>query len=272
MSSSAENEAPHEPIRVIVTRPPQDAAELAARLTERGLAPIICPAMQIEWLSAAQARPLSHDAVGLAFTSANGVRAFEALFLQNGSAKSFRDLPVYAVGQATADAAERAGFRGIHTGGGELSSLTALIAKSLSKQGSRKQGPIIHIAGSDRAGDLIKALHDQGINAERVVLYKAQANDTLTTGAEHAIKSQARTSNADHALWVALFSPRTADIFLKQIETAELSEALCHVNAACLSEAVAARLKGASFKSIKIAKTPITKDLIDLITHERPPA
>lgn len=280
--------------QVIVTRPEPDAAAFAKDLKALGLTPVLAPAMDIEWFTpqnapqsaetqdlrtngehSAQDFPFPYHLGGIAFTSANGVRAFESAFLKEPPAamaktSDWRSLNIFCVGPATAAASEKAGFHKIQIAQGEVTSLTRLIIDAAPTK------PILHIAGSDRAGDLITGLKTAGIKAQRLVLYKARANDTLSASAVQAMRraqeiaQQIPQENHKARLWVALFSPRTADIFLKQTQAAGLNPALSHIHAACLSPAVAARLKGASFNSIKVAKTPITKDLIDIIIRQAP--
>lgn len=56
----------------------------------------------------------------LAFTSVNGVTAFAAL-------TDRRDLPVFTVGDATAEAARKAGFRDVTSADGAIADLAALL-------------------------------------------------------------------------------------------------------------------------------------------------
>lgn len=87
-----------------------------------GWVPVVQPLLQI--------RPLSPDLPdldrfdALAFTSRNGVAAFAALTLR-------RDLRIYAVGDATAQAAREAGFSDVMSANGAVGDLVALIASTL---------------------------------------------------------------------------------------------------------------------------------------------
>jgi len=83
-------------MRVLITRPREDAAPLAARLAAKGIDSLIEPLLLIHLLPGA---PLDLAGLqGLLVTSANGVRAFAAR-------QPDRDIPVYAVGDASARAA-----------------------------------------------------------------------------------------------------------------------------------------------------------------------
>src|SRR5882724_6752731 len=89
-------------LRALVTRPEEDAAPLAAALAERGIDVTLEPLLAI--------RPLPEAPIDLAgvqallFTSANGVRSFAELAGGRDLA-GWRELPVFAVGNATAAAA-----------------------------------------------------------------------------------------------------------------------------------------------------------------------
>src|SRR4051812_16935975 len=77
------------------------------------------------------------------FTSANGVRAFAA-------AERRRDIPAFAVGEATAAAARLAGFTTVDTAGGDVAALADLVRERLTPA----RGALLHAAGSAVAGDL----------------------------------------------------------------------------------------------------------------------
>ena len=85
---------------VWITRARPGAETTAARVAALGFEAVVDPLLAVETL--AFAVDLS-DVRALAFTSANGVEAFA-----RGSSE--RGLPVFAVGRATARAAEAAGF------------------------------------------------------------------------------------------------------------------------------------------------------------------
>ena len=87
-------------MRIWITRAEPGASRTAEKLRALGHEPVVAPLLQ--------ARPLPGEigltGVGaLAFTSANGVNAF-------AERSPERSLPVFAVGDATAAAAHKAGF------------------------------------------------------------------------------------------------------------------------------------------------------------------
>jgi len=118
--------------RVIVLRPEPGASETVARARQLGLDAAAVPLFEIEPLD--WAAPESFD--GLLLTSANAVR--------HGGEQlgKLRDLPVFAVGEATAAAARDAGFTVAKTGAAGVDALLGAIDPGLN---------LAHLCGDDRA-------------------------------------------------------------------------------------------------------------------------
>ena len=163
---------------------------------------------------------------GLAFTSANGVRAFQPF------AAPARHLPAYGVGPQTAAALSAAGFSNVHIAGGDVTSLARTITDDC------PEGPVLHISGRDQAGDLAATLKAAGCEARRAVLYEARAATELPPAALTALRDNALDG-------VILYSKRSAEIFYRLAGAANLDASL--PQAFCLSAGVAeiARAAGA---------------------------
>jgi uroporphyrinogen-III synthase len=225
-------------MRVLVTRPREDAVALVAALEARGheviLEPLltITPRREIEW-------PAGHrDAQALLVTSANGVRVF-------ARCDARRALPVFAVGDASAATARELGFRPVASASGNVETLAALVRARLDPGA----GPLLHPAAGKLAGDLQGALAAAGFTVLRVVLYDAEPAAALSG-------TCTRLLNEGLIDIVTFFSPRTAATFVSLIEAADLSRACGNVTALCLSEAVAARISGLSWARIVVAGRP----------------
>lgn len=235
--------------RVIVTRPEPDASAFAGLCRAHDLEPVLSPVMSIE----IEAAPVDLSGAGvLAFTSANGVRAFAVN-------SAVRDLPVFAVGKVTADAARAAGFSGVHVADGDVESLADCIA---SENAIAAKG-LLHIAGEDRAGDLVALLAARGIPARRQTLYRAAPAAVLSGAAVAALKDE------NQSVWVSLFSPRSARLFVALAERAGLCAELGRARAACLSAAVAAAA-GPGWAGAAVAPERTAESLVALIAaHSR---
>lgn len=122
---------------LLLLRPEPGLTESVGRAKALGLDVVACPLFQVEPVAWSPPDPSRYD--GLLLTSANAVR--------HGGADldRFRPLPVHAVGQATADAARRAGFRVATIGEAGVAALLAAIP------GTPR---LLHPAGADRAGPL----------------------------------------------------------------------------------------------------------------------
>lgn len=235
---------------VIVTRPEPDGSAFARKLEARGMTAVLSPVIDIVLTPSR----IDFSGVGaLAFTSANGVRALAAAGARPG-------LPVFVVGDATAKAARESGHSIIETAEGDVETLAQLIAAA--NERGAFEGAVLHIAGAARAGDLVGALEERGMTARREVLYEARPRTKLTKDAEAAL-----TANPP-ADWVALFSQRSARLFLEQVRAAGLESQLNDIGAACLSQAVAEVAGGARWRSIRTAAARTGDAMLDLMAGE----
>lgn len=227
--------------RVLVTRPEADAAPLARRLAGMGIDAVIAPLMTVEATGAAV------DLAGvqaLLLTSANGPRALAP------RAEVPRDLPVLAVGDATAAAAREAGFASVESADGDVDDLARLAAGRLDPAA----GALLHVAGSVRAGDLAAMLHEAGFAVRRTVLYEAVAAERLPDAARDVLQA----GNLDGVL---LYSPRSARLFEDLAAAAGLDGALARLDAFCLSANVEAALRG-PWRSRHVAPDPAQDSLL----------
>ncbi|WP_332677143.1 uroporphyrinogen-III synthase, partial [Brevundimonas sp.] len=99
-------------------------------------------------------------AAALAFTSRNGVDAFAGLSRE-------RDLPVFTVGDATAEAARESGFGRVRSAGGALADLAALLIAEAPRPG------LLLVPGAlEPAGDLAALLSGR-IRVRALPVYEA---------------------------------------------------------------------------------------------------
>jgi uroporphyrinogen-III synthase len=225
-------------MRVLVTRPREDAAGLAAALEARGDVVMLEPLLTIVARDAVDWPPGHEAAQALLVTSANGARAF-------ARCDPRRRLPVYAVGEASAAAAREAGFPAVVSAGGDVDDLAALVAARLDPAA----GPLLHPAAGRLAGDLQGALSAAGFSVLRAVLYDAVPRSALSQPAAAAINRGAIDA-------VTFFSPRTAAAFVSLVEAARIAGACRGIAAVCLSPAVAAALERLAWREVAVAASP----------------
>lgn len=147
--------------KIWITRAQPAADSTADRVRGLGHDALVAPLLAVHDLE-----DVAIDLAGvaaLAFTSANGVRAF-------ADKSGDRNLKVFAVGGATAQAARQAGFRSVLSTDGDVEALAQGIA---ARRGELK-GAVLHAGAADLAGDLVGALEGQAIAARRLTLYETR--------------------------------------------------------------------------------------------------
>jgi uroporphyrinogen-III synthase len=221
-------------MRILVTRPAEDGAQIARLLADMGHEAILAPLLTVRIFDGPRLTLEGIQAV-LA-TSANGVRALAAR-------SDARDVPLFAVGPQTAEAAARAGFIRIRNASGDA----AALADAVPGWADPKAGPLIHAAGAESSGKLAEALAAKGFQVLRETLYRVDAAAHLPDTAAQAL----RESSVQAALF---FSPRSAGIFAERTRQAGLSTA--GMLAVCISAKTADALHGLTFSQIKVAAAP----------------
>lgn len=228
---------------VIVTRPEPDATRFGEALRRAGLAPILAPLLSIRVLPG----PALDEGARVAFTSANGVRAVRAP----------RQGIAFAVGEATAAAARASGWETVFASGGDVAALSSTISDEYAR--GAFEGPILHIAGSDRAGDLVAMLSARGVPALRRVAYDAAAAKRLSPEVEAALGAGASAT---------FFSARTARVFMDLIGRQDAAGGLAAASAVALSAAAAEPLRAGHWRRIGVARRPDAEAVIEaLLAH-----
>ncbi len=231
-------------MRVLVTRPVEEARDTAAKLEHMGHVPIVAPLFEVRH-SKGPAIPL-HNVQAVLVTSANGIRAFAAR-------ASARDIAVFAVGRRSAEVARSLGFRRVESADGDAEALAALIARKLSPQ----SGDLLHVGGTHVA-DHFGPLEALGFAIRRESLYEAAALET-----PGQLIDSLRGSALDAALF---FSPRGARVFAERVRAAGLGDRCGPLLAACISAAAAGALSPLRFREIRIAARPEQDCLLRLLT------
>jgi uroporphyrinogen-III synthase len=230
-------------MKVWVTRAEPGAGETAKRLTQLGHEALVAPLLTVRRL--VEGEPDLRGVGALAFTSANGVRAFAEL-----SAR--RDLLVFAVGEATAAAARQEGFADIHAGAGDVGALAAEIAGRRGDLG----GEVLHAGAAEPAGDLAGALRAAGVPVRALALYQTVAADPLPpAGLDDLTGTQA----------VLLHSPKAAKLLAEMMRSVAPPLDPDRVQLLGLSPACLAPLADIPAAGRHAAKAPNDADLLALL-------
>ncbi len=234
-----------------ITRPQADACRLATALSERGLAYCCYPLLELELLA------IDYSGVrevgGLIVTSRNGLRgAVASLFPE-----SWWNLPLFAVGSATANMAFELGFKDVRfpdvTQGGGAACLVPFIKKSF--EGT---APLFFWRGEDLAFDLKQALAAENVSIVEVVSYRMNEVGGLATEFKAQLVNGAISD-------VVLMSPRTARAYQRFMGKARLEGVKKNLTHFCLSQAVADHLIDVPQEKIFIAPQPSQEALIGLL-------
>lgn len=173
--------------RIWITRTQPGADATAERVRALGHEAIIAPLLAVRAVPEPQIDLRGVSA--LAFTSANGVRAFAEHCGE-------RELRVFAVGAATAQAARAAGFQTVLSADGDVEAL----AEGIASRRAQLRGAVLHPGAAEPAGDLAGALEKHGVEARRAILYETgpvkltDAEAELLTGADAALLHSPRAA------------------------------------------------------------------------------
>ena len=207
--------------QLLLVRPEPGLSASAERARQLGLDVIACPLFRIEALDWAAPDPRDFD--GLLLTSANAARTGGR---QLGMLKS---LPVYAVGAATAAAAQSAGLAVAAIGEGDAADLLAMLPETIR---------LLHLAGENHRATAT----DHPI--ERLITYRSAAIERpglpLLQG-----------------LVVAIHSPRAG------ARLAAMTKQRDQTALAVISEA-AAEAAGPGWERVEVARRPDDPSLLAL--------
>ena len=232
-------------MRVLVTRPGTDGEALMAQLTDQGYEGLHEPLLLVNLLAGPDID--THGLQAYLATSSNGVRA---LFNRNPN----MSIPLYAVGEASANTARELGFTQVHSAEGDVDALATLAKDMLDP----KNGALYHAAGSVQAGLLKETLETAGFECRRDILYKSEPAKSFSPEAIAGIKNGKIET-------VLLYSPRTAETFVKLLRKARLVRAAKHLTLICLSHAVAEKAAELSWQERLVAKAPTQDALLEAL-------
>jgi uroporphyrinogen-III synthase len=236
-------------MRILITRPREDAAALAEKLRARGHEVLVEPMLEIRFVQGAKIDLSGVQAV--LFTSANGARAFAA-------AETRRDLPAFCVGDTTAAAARAAGFTRVESAAGNVEALANLVLQKLKPA----DGVLLHAAAGVVAGDLAGLLKRDGFETRRAVLYSAEPATALTPPTAAALKAR-------QVDMVIFFSARTAETFVRLVRAAGLAGSLSKTVALGLSAQVNEAAIGLPWGMMEAARQPQEADVIRAVARHK---
>ena len=231
---------------VLVTRPEPGAADTARRVAALGWRPVLAPALVLAPRSADRPLPAAQ---ALLLASRAAARA-----VAPGVSSQ---LPVFAVGEATAAEARAHGFVNVTAAEGDAAALAALARARLDPAA----GPLLLAVGAGYGAELAAELRRGGFRVRRRVVYSAEP--------AAALPDEARAALAAEAVVAALFfSPRSAGCAIALLRAAGLAGTLARAEALAISPRVAAVLAAAPdprWRGLRVAARPDQDSLLRLL-------
>jgi uroporphyrinogen-III synthase len=226
-------------MRLIITRPAEDAGPLKSKLEGMGHSVVIAPLLRIVARPGVQVAKKNYQLI--CATSANAVK--HACVSQ-----TLKELPVFTVGPQSLAAARAAGFTRAEARGGDVHGLAAHIIATFGPA----IGPVLYLAGAETSSDLRNILATSGFQVDKVIVYDAVIQ--APEGIAHDV------AGADGVL---LYSPRSARIWVDLTAKPELETAAAKPIYFCLSDNVA-RVLPSNWQK-RVAKTPDEAAMLALL-------
>jgi len=239
-------------MRLLITRPEVDAAELKVALASQGHQVLAEPLLKVNF-EGAEAIDIG-SAQALIATSRNGVRALATC----PAIDVARSLPLYAVGPGTAAAAKALSFTQVIIGPRAAKDLVTLIAL----HAEVNAGPLVYLAGDTLATDLAFELRRLGFHVLEPVVYTTEPAQEFSK----PIIGRFKKREIDGVL---LFSPQTARIYVRLVRLHDLIETTRTITHFCLSAAVARTLDVLPTPRTAVAQSPNLQQMLALVASYR---
>lgn len=226
--------------RILITRPQPSAARFASILHQEKCETFIEPMAEcVAFTRDEIAQQLAQHSPPqtLIITSSAAIHSgCETLFPP--------DLPVWAVGSASAAAAQQAGFLHVHAGDNDAAALAQRITQLVPKNTA-----LLYLRAEEIAYDLANHLRRAGYLVEECVTYRMQPRAALTDDLITAIRKK--------QIHVAtFFSAAAAQSWGRLVKQAALFDDCAGICAVAFSPQVAEALRAIGWKSLLICPEP----------------
>lgn len=228
---------------ILVTRPRPDNETTAAALRARDLEVVLAPMLRLEEVAFRIDPDVQFGAVMV--TSANALRAIE----NQPILAQLIGLPLFAVGDHTADTARRLGFASVTSASGDATALRELLVAHAEAKTITKAQAMLYLAGADLARNLAGELGALGFDVHTVTTYKMAPVASLSAAASEAFAGE-RFEAVMH------YSRRSARAFLEAARANGTEITALGIPQVCISEAVAAVVRDAGAPRVLVAATP----------------
>lgn len=224
---------------ILITRPEPDASAFA-RMLETAHIPTLCePLLTITQKLSANDKLGSRQWQGIIITSKHAEAVLRRI-------PNHTTIPCFSVGSSplTKNAA-------CYTAP-DAASLAEHVVRETNPNGE----PLLYLRGEHVAFPMKETLRTHGLNTEEVIVYTAEASQSLSYRTIEAIQMQ-------HIGVVTFFSARTAETFCALIEKEGLGKYCKHLTALCISNHVADIAQKLSWNAVKVASSPNQEAMVD---------
>lgn len=225
---------------VLLIRPQEDALPIALALKAKGIESSHYPLFTPRFLPI----PPLEKIQAFIVTSKNGVRALKGQ-------ENLKKIPLYTVGDKTAELALQLGFFNVISASGTVKELVELIKKTADPH----QGILWHLSGRAIKGNIVESLKIAGFEAERQVIYEIEDATELPSSLCTYLTHQ----KYSHIIFL---SPRTTHVFLTLLKKHRLEMASCQMHALCLSQEIGEKASGLEWKTLWISPRPTLNDIM----------
>jgi uroporphyrinogen-III synthase len=239
-------------VAILVTRPQPDNEATAAALRTKGFEVLLAPMLRFEPLAFHDDADARYGAVIV--SSANALRAIET----DLASSRLLPLPLFAVGERSADAARRAGFRDVAVADGNAAALRDLIVASVRGKTLKKASTLLYFAGADLAGDLAGELGERGFSVVTHTTYRMIPVSSLPQQACDAFA-------ANQVEAVLHYSRRSARAFLDAVRAAGVEISALAIPQCCISDGVASIVRDVGATRVLVAHSPDENGLFEAL-------
>lgn len=229
---------------VLITRPEPGASVTAERVAALGYLPVLAPMLVVS--SKPSIFPQASRIGAILVTSAAALP---------GLPTRLNGVTLLAVGDATAEAARRAGFTDVASASGDAAALASLVAVRC-----KPDGPPLLLASAERQGMPLAAdLRGQGFRVIRRTVYRAIPATHLSDDTRAALGNCSVSS-------ALIFSPASGRALVHAMQRDGFSEAARQIEALAISAAAASAIDPLPWRLIRVASQPNQDELLALLT------
>lgn len=222
-------------MKILITRPIDEATALAKEITDLGHHPVIAPLLEIELFQSIDFKDFGkYEAIII--SSKNTLKA-----ISNADKK----LKLFIVGEQSTEFAKSLGFINTTYAGSNITELKKYIDPC---------NNLLYLSGIDISDDLSSL----GNKITRLEVYQAKAIKSASNDFLSFIK-------LNHLKLCVFFSKRTAQIFLNLIKKYKLESYCDKMISLSLSDAIDNNLKGLNLHSCYVSKDTTLKSIINSI-------